>query len=99
MKLWRVDEGPRPIEVECSDGWPSKDADGYRIYEYSHFGTEAAAWEYLLRDREAGQSLAVITVTHAEAELARAKALLCDVAKARSEAEEAYKTTGPGAPR
>ena len=48
------------VRVECPDGPKNavEDADGCTIYVNTHFPTEAEAWERLMREVEAGVSLA-----------------------------------------
>ena len=47
------------ILVECPDGlYPNNDAEGYKIFENTHFETESEAWKKLLAETEAGVSLA-----------------------------------------
>lgn len=76
LKMWRGDTVQmRPVEVACPDReWLSYDADGFKIYENSHFKTfdECVAW--LKRDTELRVVFAGENVTRCKEHLAKAEA-------------------------
>ncbi len=75
MKLWRADtELWEAVEVECPNGgYPGKDAEGIKIFDNTHFETEAAAWKRLEDEAAAGLSLDIRAMRHCESALAGAK--------------------------
>lgn len=81
--MWRVDSGlTRPTKTTAAiPDHPHRDDDGKEIFENTHFLEEGEAWSYLLRDAEAGESLALDFLTRSEKTLEEARLRLCEESK------------------
>ena len=79
----------RAVAVECEQrGHPHRDADGCPQYENTHFDHESEAWEKLLREAEAGLSLATGARQRAQLELQRLTVAVADEAATWKRARE-----------
>ncbi len=58
-KVWKVSwRHTEPEEVECEvPGYPNRDPAGDIMYENSHYSAPESAWDWLMRDVAAHQSL------------------------------------------
>lgn len=74
MKLYRYDTKTASVIQTEGEGWLDADTDGNTIYENTHFKTEREAWDYMLRDAEAGVKLDADNVHRRRIELAKAEA-------------------------
>ena len=91
----------RAVAVECAErGYPHKDADGETQFENTHFDHESKAWEKLLRETEAGLSLATGARQRAQLELQRLTDAVADEAVTWKRARENWaarkRETGAG---
>ena len=73
MKLYRYDTKTASVIQTEGEGWPHADTDGRTIYDNTHFKTEREAWDYMLRDAEAGLRLDADKVHRLRIELAKAE--------------------------
>jgi hypothetical protein len=92
MRVFRVGCGDtKPVPVEC-DGldYLMPDADGRTMYENTHFATEAEAWECLLDEVKAGESLAERDYRQAKDVLERCTRALADAAQERVATERNF---------
>lgn len=71
-------------------GWPGSDAEGRKMFENTHFATEAAAWKNLLANAQAGQRLDASAYRQAQAALERATRELATSAARASDLERAH---------
>jgi ABC-type transporter lipoprotein component MlaA len=82
------------LRVECPDGtkYPAADADGTTIYDnMTHFPTEAEAWERLMREVEAGVSLAGSRVLEVRSRLQDANQYAADQAVEYATVRDRYR--------
>lgn len=84
-----IDGPPEAVQVE-QVGWPHRDVDGKQQFENTHFATEIEAWEALLANVKAGQSLSESRFTQCQSELAAATQRLADDAATRSRMDRAF---------
>ena len=84
-------EPPWVIPVECPvPGYPSLDVDREIQYVNTHFDTEEQAWENLLENTAAAQSLAVESYEEAKKTLSTATTRLAEKASTHSRCQEAF---------
>lgn len=84
-----IDGPPEPVQVE-QVGYPHRDADGHQQCDNTHFAAEIEAWEALLTNVKAGQSLSETRFTQCQTELAVATQRLADDAATRSRVERQF---------
>lgn len=86
---------PHPVVVDCeAPSYPHRDADGDEILDNTHFHSETAAWDTLLREHDAGQLIAVRAVERLRDQLAAAEKELCDAAILATAARAAFQSRG-----
>lgn len=82
---------PWVVAVECPvPGYPNRDADNEVQYVNSHFDTEREAWDSLLANTAAGQSLAVGEYEDAKAHLGAKTRKLAERAAVHTRAMAAF---------
>jgi hypothetical protein len=80
------------VKAECPDDpWGELDADGCTIYVNTHFKTEAEAWEKLMREVEAGVSLAGSRVLEVRSRLQDANRYAADQAAEYTTVRDRYR--------
>lgn len=84
LQLWQTDlEQLRPVLVDCPDGrYPARDADGYLIFENTHFESEEAAWQRLEKELTSKLYLTGCALIEAEKQTQKRKEDAADIAKA-----------------
>lgn len=73
--LWYADydDGQRPVRTTADKPkYPNYDDDGRQIYENTHYRTEKEAWDYIMRNLEAGIGIAASRVKQAQSDLLKA---------------------------
>lgn len=79
---------PKVVAVECEQvGYPHTDADGDTQYDNTHFDTEAAATDCLLRNLRASIRLTASSIEEQRKRLADDEAHLVELALARDQVE------------
>lgn len=77
-------------------GWPGSDAEGRKMFENTHFATEAAAWKNLLANAQAAYRQAKAALERATRELATSAARASDLERAHEEWLRTKKEAGRG---
>jgi hypothetical protein len=73
MKLWKYHTATGTVRRVEGKPYPGKDEDGETCYDNSHFKTEEEAWAAMVRDAEAGVSLAGSAVQSARKKMEEAE--------------------------
>lgn len=94
MRLYRaVYPSAGPVAVEVDDAraeYPHEDPDGFKIYDSTHFASEAEAWERLLREAHAAEYLDNLGLKAAEEETERRRTALLASARVGIALREAH---------
>lgn len=92
MDVWTtIADVPHPVKVKCETfGWPNFDENGERMYDNSHWRSEAEAWAYLIRNLNAFVQLSGRRVQECKDRLSDAYREAGDAAALYSAASENY---------
>lgn len=92
ITVWRGTDGDlEPVKMECEAfGYPNYTGTGERMWDNSHFRTEAEAWNSILKSVMAYIALAARNVEHARGKLSAAEKESADACIAFVAAHDNY---------